>query len=776
MIERFLNFVVRRSTSRPVSVLVTGVSLGVSFIYVISLPIDLSFSGVMDRSHPEVSRYFETSDRLGLGGQLLILLEGPEDELNAVVPEIQLALDGLDPVDSVWVAPPRDYFIQRAAWMVERPLFDRWVSSVEGASLSSDQSTFLAELDEAQGRLLPPAQPEARLVKVQMAEDSFELALDADDFPKIRNAVGEVVAETHVDARFAGMAAIIRQENEATLKRMGVLGPLSMVLVLFILSFIVRRFSVLATIALPMLLSVGCTLAVVGLLEGRLTLMESIFGVIVFGIGIDFAIHLLVRLSEERDAGFHFPHALRRSMIGTGRGVVAGGVTTAGAFLILTWAPEPVFYRLGLAGGVGLALCLLFILFLLPAQWTLLERWRPGIVRVRRRRKEGLLVWVASRATIFPRSVLWVALLLLILAGSLFPAFRYETNLERVFSPQIEAVRTARRIHDLFDLDPGPWVASANDLAEVQRLHQAFAEDPTFTRVESLALIETQDQAERARILQGLAPQLARRLREQGRTNRGRAEDAREVGSGLRVPPAALLLNAHTVGPPLRDSLPDSLASRWIGPDGELLVYAYSANPSMDSRVAHQERLAAQAIAPGATSMSIIYEVLVGTDRPWMPTVVFGVLFFVGCVVWADLRKFRLAILALVPVMVSAIWTVGLLNGLGFSFNTVTLVAIPILFGLGVDDGIHVVHRMVELSEAPLRSVVGSVARSIAMTTWTTCGSVALLLLTDHPGIESVAVLLGVGLPMTLLATVTLIPASATIFWTPRQENEPIES
>ena len=96
MIERFLNFVVRRSTSRPVSVLVTGVSLGVSFIYVISLPIDLSFSGVMDRSHPEVSRYFETSDRLGLGGQLLILLEGPEDELNAVVPEIQLALDGLD--------------------------------------------------------------------------------------------------------------------------------------------------------------------------------------------------------------------------------------------------------------------------------------------------------------------------------------------------------------------------------------------------------------------------------------------------------------------------------------------------------------------------------------------------------------------------------------------------------------------------------------------------------------------------------------------------------
>ena len=473
---------------------------------------------------------------------------------------------------------------------------------------------------------------------------------------------------------------------------------------------------------------------------------------------------------------FDFGTGLRRSMIGTGRGVVAGGVTTAGAFLILTLAPEPVFYRLGLAGGVGLALCLIFLLFLLPAQWTLLERWRPGIVRVRRKGKDGLLVWVARQATTFPRLVLWVALSLLILGGGLFPAVRYETNLERVFSPHIEAARTARRIHELFDLDPGPWVVSAKDFDEAQWLHQAFADDPAFSRVDSLALIETKDQAERARILQGLAPKLARRLREQGRANRGLAVDSPDLESEIRVSPDALLLNAHAVGPPRRDSLPEALASRWIGPDGELLIYAFSANPSMDSRVARQERRAAQAIAPGATSLSIIYEVLVGTDRPWMPTVVFGVLFFVGCVVWADLRKFRLAILALVPVVVSAIWTVGLLNGFGFSFNTVTLVAIPILFGLGVDDGIHVVHRMVELPHAPLQKVVGSVARSIAMTTWTTCGSVALLLFTDHPGIESIAVLLGVGLPMTLLTTVTLIPAIATIFGYPRPAKHRIES
>ena len=62
---------------------------------------------------------------------------------------------------------------------------------------------------------------------------------------------------------------------------------------------------------------------------------------------------------------------------------------------------------------------------------------------------------------------------------------------------------------------------------------------------------------------------------------------------------------------------------------------------------------------------------------------------------------------------------------------------------------------------SPVRVTAGP--RSIALTTATTCGSVGLLLFTRHPGIESVAILLLIGLPMALLATVTLMPAAAAI-------------
>jgi predicted RND superfamily exporter protein len=137
------------------------------------------------------------------------------------------------------------------------------------------------------------------------------------------------------------------------------------------------------------------------------------------------------------------------------------------------------------------------------------------------------------------------------------------------------------------------------------------------------------------------------------------------------------------------------------------------------------------------------------------------VLVFIVGILYLDLRSWRLTFLAGVPVMAGGFVTLGVLDWWGFAFNTVTLVGIPLLLGVGVDDGVHIVHRMLEEPERSIDEVVTSVGRGIAMTTLTTCASVAALLFTEHPGIESVAILLLIGLPLCLLASTTLLPACA---------------
>ncbi len=757
-IERLLGGSVRLALRRPGRVVAAGWLCGLGGLYALTVPLDLSFSGLMNRDHPEVARYFEASAAYGLGGVLPVLLEGPEDRLDDAVAELRLALDGMDEVRSVQAPPSRDYFLARAPWIVDRTLFDEWVALGSGPPSPAASEAFLHSLDAAGARLFPEPSPGTRLVTVVMTRDPFELALDADDFPTIRSAAAAAVAPFGANGRFAGMAAIVTQEQEATLERLRVLGPLSLLLVLTLLYSVERRLLVLASIAVPMLLSVGGTLAILGLVEGRLTLMESIFGVIVFGLGVDFAIHLLLRMREEQGARRGFEASLHRAIRGTGRGVVAGGFTTAGAFLILAFAPDPVFRRLGLAGGIGLLLCLGLLLLMLPAQWSWIGRQTPGALRSARGTGTAWLERVAAGCTRRPGWVWIGALPLLVWCGFQLPALRYETNLERVFSRDIDAVETARRIHETFGVAPGPWVVPAEDLATARRLTDAFSDDPNFGRVDSLALLLRPDVEERRRVLESLAPSLARTVRDTTIGSRGDPD-----GAALReaLEPLELLLAAQAVGPPTRDALPDALRERWIGPNDDLLVYAYAAEPALDSAVAARERRAAQSIDPRATSMNAIYEALIGTDRPWMPPIVAAVLLYIAIVVVLDLRSLRLAALALLPVSAASVLTVGVLAAFGFSFNTVTLIAIPVLLGLGVDDGIHVVHRIVEQPDAPLSAAVGSVATSIALTTATTCASVGLLLFTRHPGIESVAVLLLVGLPTALLATVTLLPAAA---------------
>ena len=691
----------------------------------------------MDREHPEVARYFGASQRYGLGGQVPVLLEGPETRLDEALRAVEAALRGERIVRSVYAGPPAEWLRERAPWWVAREVFDAWIALARDPGDEAAAERLAAGLEAAEARHGLARVEGARLLLVTLADDPFEAALDADGFPRLRSRVRAALAGSGVTAEFAGMAAIVTQEQEATIARMRWLGPLSLVLVLLLLRRAAGSFAALAGLALPLLLAAGATLGVVGRASGKLTLIESVFGVMIFGLGVDFAIHWMLRVREERSAGRTLGASVERAVAGTGRGLIASGTTSGGAFLLLMLAPEPVFQRLGFSGGLGLLVCLVLLLAMLPAQ----QRWlgRGGIAAAAPLRTPGAAALIAHGCR-HPGLVLALALALLCLGAVELPKLRYETDLSRVFSSEIRAVETARRIHALYGLDPRPWVAAASDLEEARALTARSAREPLFDRVDSAAFLFPADLDERRRQLAALPAGL------------DRAPD-----------PIGLLARAARRGPPRLDALPAALDERLRGPDGELLVHAFAARPALDSAVAAAERRAAQAIAPEATSMVAVFEASIGTDRPWMPRITALVLAFVALVVMLDLRSARLALLALTPVVVGGLTACGLLHAFGFVFNTVTLIGIPLLVGLGVDDGIHVAHRLQEEPERSVEEVVGSVAPAVVMTTATTCASVSTLLFAKHPGIESLAVLLLVGLPMCMLATAWVLPALATL-------------
>ncbi len=760
-------------------------------------PVDLSFTGIIDRDDPVLATYFESSSRHQLGGFLLILLEGPESDLAAGVTLIEETLDGHALIRSVIPPLPESWWLEQLPWLASAEVFDALMRLVDNPldeaarRALGQEGTGLASLDEVAG---------SRLVQVRMARDPLEVTVGRWDFFEVEEIVLKAFAEKlpSVSVGFSGLPAVAAQDQSRTFGIVSRLTPLSLIVVLTLFWLIERRLVGIFVVVVPLLVAVVATLGAVTLLTNGLTIMETFFGVTVFGLGIDFAVHLLMRLREERRKDGTVEEAVRRTYQGTGRGVVAGGATTAGAFLILSVPDDPMARHLGLAGGLGLLFCLLAMLVLMPAFWRIIER-REGShpeSRVAPGRGRWLARPIAAGARLAverPWSVLAVSGLLLGISLLGLARFRYETNLMRVFNRDVPAVQVVERVQERYSVNGAPWIVGVPDLETARRVAGRFEEDPAFEMAVSLASFvpEPGSELERRRNeLLRIAPkarQLAAMASDLGTealaTQFNTLVDS--VGDGVdprRAAELALevlrsLAGAAERGPPTLETLPPGIVERFRSPSGDLLLFAYAEGDTLDGAQAKEQREAAQRIDPRASSLSILLEVLMLGDRPWIPKVAVGILAFVAMILLADFGSPRVACLALVPVLMGTALTAGLLCWVGMPFNVMTLGVLPLLMGLGVDDGIHVLHRVLESTSragrrdadgargenGPIADAAAAVGRAIAMTTATTCSSFGVLMLTNHPGLESMALVMLIGLPICLVASVTTLPALARL-------------
>ncbi len=746
-------------------------------------PVDLTFMGVMNRADEHIGRYFEVARKYELGGLLLVLLEGDEEALDDAVERTIRAAATLPSVVSARRPLPVEWLEEQAPWLVDRSLFDRWLGLVERPGDMANAARFaasaLALRSEAVGV------PGARLVEIEMALDPLEEEVGGSAFFELEAAVADALAGSGVTVGFSGLPAVSAGDQEQTLGAIRRLTPISLALVLLLFRIVEKRPGGLLSVAAVLVLSIGAALGAVGLLTGRLTIMETFFGVTVFGLGIDFAVHLFVRQREELARGLAFEEALRRTVRGAGRGVVAGCITTAGAFLVAASAPDPVALHLGLSGGLGLLFCLPLTLLILPSVWVLRERRRTrryapatagasgaarngGVVKpVRVPGLESLVRWSTKR----PGRCLFAGAAVLAVALAGLPRLQVETRLERIMNRGVPALAVVDRIQEILGTNGAPWILSAEGLEQSREFARRLDGHPLFSEVLSLGTILPTDLDERAaalaRVLESANDSQAelRSRRDPGGRNltAGRSGRIAAPMGPVRAQAVEALYRAAAVGPPDVDSLPPALREKFIAPSGEFLVYAYPGDSKADGDLARRQRLAVQAIDPGATGLLAVVEGMMIGERPWIPWIAVSILAFVLVVLCVDFRRFASVLLALLPVLAAVPFTLGALCWIGIPFNVMSWLVLPLIFGLGIDDGIHVVHRILDDPSQSIRFASLSVGRAIAMTTLTTTASFSVLLFTDHLGLETMAAVMLIGLPACLLASVTVLPAAAVL-------------
>jgi predicted RND superfamily exporter protein len=726
-----------------------------------SVPVNFGFSSFINESLPLVGRYMSMNRRLGFSNRVLLLLEGPDSDLEPVARAIASALEKRpDLVRRVQFEAPKDWLEANAPWLVSNEIFEDWLLVATRAGDPQAAQRLEGHFERLDGETSRLVRPGFRLMTVELDKDPLDedltaVSRGASSYSQVQDIAESAVVDRPVKVSFGGVPAVSVQDQETTFNAITRLTPLSLLFVLALLLFVERRLVRLLLVALPMLLSMAAALGAVALLLGEITFGEAFFGMFIFGLGVDYALHLLVRLREERARGLSLEEAVHDTVVGAGRGVVAGAITTVGAFLVIAMFPDPTARHLGISSGVGLLSCMLLMLTVLPAAWLLLGRGKSE------REASVLKVPGLARLCLFsvqhPRAVVVGALLLAALSLSGSYRFHAETDLSKIFNRDVPAMAVGERIQELFDVNISPWIVASPTIEEAREVHRAFEADPVFMRAEGIASLFPADLEERALRLRAAVSQL---------TSTRRQLEVMRIMMPAVAPPRvmkslAVLERAAESGPPSLDDLPEGIASMVRLPDGEFLTFAYGRFTGLDADTFREQRIRAEAIHPGATGWGAFVEVAI--HPPWTWELLAAVLALVMLVLAVDQRSPRWMLLALLPVTFGAAVTFGLLCWLNVGFTVMLTLVVPLLVGLGVDDGIHVVHRMREDESLPADVATCSVGRAIVMTTLTTCASFAVMLFSNHPGMESMALVLIFGLPLCLLASVTLIPAAAVL-------------
>ena len=130
----------------------------------------------------------------------------------------------------------------------------------------------------------------------------------------------------------------------------------------------------------------------------------------------------------------------------------------------------------------------------------------------------------------------------------------------------------------------------------------------------------------------------------------------------------------------------------------------------------------------------------------------------ISVVLLAVLRSVPFTVLILLPLGMTVLLILSFVAWSGLSLNMANILVVPLIFGLGVDNGIHVVDRYLgERNNAQL--MFSSTPRAVLLSSLTTIGAFAALSLSPHAGTASIGLLLAVAIGLLLLLTLYLVPA-----------------
>jgi predicted RND superfamily exporter protein len=628
-------------------------------------------------------------------------------------------------------------------------------STLEATSLDDLERKYFARLQE----FLGTPDGRTRVLRIYPGFDVSDIARCRAFFKDVRTVANRFKDENPEGPEMLFTGDMMRNiRNEGRLYS-GIIdsarGSLALAALLLLFYFFRLPFGALLAFV-PLSMATVWTLALTAKAIGYLSLVSAPLSLLLAGLGMESAIQLLARYREERRKAFSAEVAFETIILETGPAITTAILVSAAAFLTLAVTRFRGFAEFGITAGIGMLCILVAVLVVFPCLLIVAEPY--GILKA-----WGGRVYNFDRFTARPyRKWRWhLAALALLTAVATCRGVQlgFQFNFDKL------AFHDRNKQADSLVQAAGealvpPAVVITKDYGEAQLVADAVRQgmradtaSPTIQSVTTMTDLLPANQEEKlaliAKIRKSVTPAL---IANAPQPLRGNLEKLAGSWDTLPLRP---------------EDLPPSYRRKFLGRDtvsGQFTFIFPSVNLRQGWNVIAfaQDVRNIRTVEGGeyhASGLPVVQADLLGImipDSRRAFLLAFGV---ITLLVLLDTRSLRGTLVLVLPLLFGLIWTLGFMKLLGIKLNWFNLVAFPALIAYGINNSVHLYHRYIEEGRGSLRFVLRGTGETTAVATLVGMSGFIGLAFSDHRGLATLGVTGLLGLCMSVLAPLLVMPA-----------------
>lgn len=597
--------------------------------------------------------------------------------------------------------------------------------------------------------------------------------LDVAEFKKFANHIKARLSEfdlRHYDptvrVHYTGGVITSTHEYGSLVRDLKTAGTVSAALILLLILVYFRNIRAVLFVSAPL----GCGLiwnfAIAYRAIGHLNMTTAFLFSILFGLGIDFGIHLNSRYNEERSGGKDLEGALTITLSQTGRSSFTAAATTAAAFIVLIINDFKGFSEFGFIAGAGILVTLAAYIIILPFMLTLEER--IGFIR---RRRFVLTGWKLEHIAELPQRPMIIGLACAVAVSIALSAalLRFDYDFKNFRAPSAELERAQELEHTVNPQRaiPSAVLAHSREEADIVKraIEKRFKRNPN-TLIDSTRNVYSlvpDDQDKKIPTMRKIKELLEDDIVD--KLVKGKDKD--KIDS-LKASAAANPFDFEDVPPAIKRVFIDEDTG-----DANQLVYIFL-HSDVDLKDGRKAIALAEEIRDipaengktyHAASSSIVFADVLTVmlkDSPKAIAISFAAVLLLLII---DFKNIKHVAVTMLPLVSGVILMLGIMSAVGMDLNFFNMIVLPVMLGIGIDNGVHFFHRYQEEGYQNLRKVMTTTGGSIVMTTLTTAAGFAGMTLAHHGGLASIGIAANIGMMTCLITTMFFFPAVLARIW-----------